>query len=181
MTAPPCERRVVPVDLREQWTGGLAAAGFDRTVPTAWLAEGLLLYLTADEAARLLTEVGEHSMPGSRLAFEHGDIASQALFAQARAMPAMEQYTSLWKGGLGNDAAGWLSRRGWRPRLHDRAGLATSYGRPVAGPLSGSFLTAVRSQETARRSGHSAEVSSRRSASLWAPSPEGTTRISSFV
>ncbi|MQA98532.1 MAG: SAM-dependent methyltransferase [Streptosporangiales bacterium] len=144
--APPtCERGIVPVDLRESWTGELATAGFDPTAPTTWLAEGLLLYLTADETAHLLTAVGELSAPGSQLAFEHGDIAGSALLAQARGMPTMDQYASLWKGGLGEDAPGWLSRHGWQPQLHDLAELAACYGRPVPGPSSGGFLTAVRS------------------------------------
>jgi methyltransferase (TIGR00027 family) len=141
---PTCERRRVPVDLRASWTGELVAAGFDHAVPTAWLAEGLLLYLTADEAARLLTGVGDLSTPGSQLACEHGGMASSALLAQTRGMPTMEQYTSLWKGGLREDASGWLSRHGWQPQIHDRAELAASYGRPVPGQSSGGFLTAVR-------------------------------------
>src|SRR2546423_3666179 len=40
-----CERIVVPVDLREDWTGPLTGAGFDRSAATACLAEGLLPYL----------------------------------------------------------------------------------------------------------------------------------------
>jgi methyltransferase (TIGR00027 family) len=141
---PNCERTVVPVDLREHWATGLVAAGFDRSAPTTWLAEGLLLYLRADEAAHLLTEVGELSAPDSQLSFEHGTIADTALLTQARGMPTMDQYTSLWKGGLGEDAPGWLSRHGWQPQLHNRAELAASYGRPVPGSPSGGFLTAVR-------------------------------------
>ena len=141
---PTCERRTVSVDLRGNWTDALVAAGFDPAAPTAWLAEGLMIYLTADETVRLLTEVGELSTPGSQLAFEHGGIASSALLAQTRGMPAMEQYTSLWKGGLGEDAPGWLSRRRWRPQVHDRAELAACYGRPIPGQSSGGFLTAVR-------------------------------------
>lgn len=138
-----CERSIVPVDLRESWTGELVATGFNPTAPTAWLAEGLLIYLAADEAARLLTAVGELSRPGSQIAFEHGGIANSALLAQTRGMPTMDQYTSLWKGGLGEDAPGWLSRHGWQPQLHDLAELAAAYGRPVPGPSSGGLLTAV--------------------------------------
>ncbi len=141
---PNCERTLVPVDLREHWATELAAAGFDRTAPTAWLAEGLLLYLTADEAVRLLTEVGEFSAPDSQLSFEHGTIADSALLTQARGMPAMDQYIALWKGGLGEDAPGWLSRHGWQSQLHDRAELAASYRRPGPESSSGGFLTAVR-------------------------------------
>jgi methyltransferase (TIGR00027 family) len=141
---PNCERTVVPVDLREHWAAELVVAGFDRTAPTAWLAEGLLLYLTADEAAGLLTEVGGLSAPDSQLSFEHGTKADTALLTQARAMPTMDGYTSLWNGGLGEDAPGWLRQRGWQPQLHNRAELAASYGRPVPASSSGAFLTAAR-------------------------------------
>ncbi|MEV1176081.1 SAM-dependent methyltransferase [Nonomuraea sp. NPDC049784] len=143
---PTCERSVLPVDLRDSWTGELVAAGFDHAAPTAWLAEGLLVYLTADEAVRLLTAVGELSAPGSRLAFEHGDIAGSMLLAQARGMAAMDPYTSLWKGGLGKDAPSWLHRHGWQSQIHDLAELAACYGRPAPGPASGGFLTAVRTR-----------------------------------
>ena len=44
-----------------------------------------------------------------------------ALAGQARQMPALQPYASLWKGGLG-----------------------AAYGRPVPGPARGGFLTAVR-------------------------------------
>jgi O-methyltransferase involved in polyketide biosynthesis len=53
--------------LSGNWTGELVAAGFDPAAPTAWLAEGLMLYLTAGEAQqRLLTAVSGLSTPGSR-------------------------------------------------------------------------------------------------------------------
>ncbi|WP_432931493.1 class I SAM-dependent methyltransferase [Microbispora sp. CA-135349] len=147
---PACERRTVPVDLRAEWAGRLVAAGFDRGAPTAWLAEGLLLYLTADEVTRLLTEVGELSTPGSRLAFEHGGIADPALLAQAPGMPTMAEYASLWRGGPGEDAPGWLSRHSWQSQIHDRAELAASYGRLIPGPSSGGFLTAIRTGSALR-------------------------------
>jgi O-methyltransferase involved in polyketide biosynthesis len=116
-TTAPCERAVVPADLRGQWGDELLGAGLDRAAPTAWLAEGLLTYLTVDEAARLLTGIGGLSAPGSRLAFEQGHIASSALLTQARGPPSMGEYTSLWKGGLGQDAPGWLSRQAGDQRV----------------------------------------------------------------
>ncbi len=141
---PQCERVVLPADLREDWPATLATAGFQPTRPTAWLAEGLLIYLSAEEAARLLTAVGELSAPGSQLAFEHGTIAESPLLAQARALPAMAQFTSLWKGGLGTHAPEWLTRHGWQAHTHDRATLAATYGRAVPASSNGGFVTAVR-------------------------------------
>jgi methyltransferase (TIGR00027 family) len=141
---PRCERVVVPADLREDWTGALAGAGFDRAGPAAWLAEGLLLYLTAEQASRLLTEVSELSAPGSRLSFEHDPEAAATLAGQARQMPALRRYASLWRGGLGGDAPGWLAGRGWQPQVRDLAAVAAAYGRPVPDPSRGGFLTAGR-------------------------------------
>jgi methyltransferase (TIGR00027 family) len=139
-----CERTTVPADLREDWQAKLTSAGFDPAIATAWLAEGLLIYLTAAEAGRLLTGVSELSAPGSQISFEHDPGASAALTASTRQMPAMQEYTAMWKGGLGDDAPGWLTRHGWQPQFHDRSALSGSYGRPAPGPDTGGFLTALR-------------------------------------
>src|ERR1700740_1314912 len=42
---PTAERRTVTVDLRDDWPAALQAAGFDPQAPSAWSAEGLLVYL----------------------------------------------------------------------------------------------------------------------------------------
>jgi methyltransferase (TIGR00027 family) len=141
---PRCERTTVPADLREDWTTALTAAGFSLTRPAAWLAEGLLLYLTADEASQLLTGVSDLSAPGSQLSFEHSPTAAAALTDQARQMPAMQQYASLWKGGLGDDAPRWLASHGWQPQQHELAALASLYRRALPDSAHGGFLTATR-------------------------------------
>ncbi len=98
---PRCGRTILPIDLQAEWPAALTTAGFDPTAPTAWLAEGLLIYLTAHDATQLLARVDELSADRSQLSFEHGTIADSPLLAQAHAVPAMDQYTQLWKGGLG--------------------------------------------------------------------------------
>ena len=65
-----CEHHALQNDLRDDWPAALLEAGFDRTRPTAWLAEGLLPYLPADAEARLLRTVHEFSAPGSRVSLE---------------------------------------------------------------------------------------------------------------
>ena len=67
---PVAVRREVPIDLRFDWPKALREAGFDTSVPTAWLAEGLLMYLPADAQDRLFERVTELSAPGSRIAAE---------------------------------------------------------------------------------------------------------------
>lgn len=63
-------RREVAIDLRQDWPKALRDAGFDASVPTAWLAEGLLMYLPADAQDRLFAQITELSAAGSRIAAE---------------------------------------------------------------------------------------------------------------
>ena len=67
---PTAELRTVAIDLRNDWPAALTAAGFDRTRPTAWIAEGLFGYLPPEAQDRLLDQVTELSAPGSRFGAE---------------------------------------------------------------------------------------------------------------
>jgi methyltransferase (TIGR00027 family) len=55
---PRCRRTALAVDLREDWIGPLRHAGLRTTERTAWLVEGLLLYLDAEEPAACRTRTG---------------------------------------------------------------------------------------------------------------------------
>jgi len=68
--APTTEVRNVGVDLRNDWPEALRANGFDTGRPTAWIAEGLLMYLPAEAQDRLFDHITALSPPGSRLATE---------------------------------------------------------------------------------------------------------------
>lgn len=68
---PSATRRTVSADLREDWPTALRAGGFDPTARTAWLAEGLLIYLPPDAQDRLLDTITELSAPGSTIATEY--------------------------------------------------------------------------------------------------------------
>jgi methyltransferase (TIGR00027 family) len=140
---PRCQRTVVPVDLLSDWAGPLRAAGFRPDQPAAWLTEGLLIYLEADQAAGLLTEIGELSSPGSQLATERGD-GAQRLISEVRGTPRGDRLAAMWKGGLGQDIAAWLGERGWQATRYDLAAMAESYGRPAEAATSTGFVTAVR-------------------------------------
>ncbi|WP_037353895.1 SAM-dependent methyltransferase [Amycolatopsis orientalis] len=138
-----CERTTVPVDLRDDWGAALKNAGFDPTQPTVWLAEGLLVYLSRDEAERLLTAVTELSAPGSRVSFEHRpDGERDGLLERAREVGG--EVTALWRGGLGGDAPEWLAEHGWRPETVTVAELAVRYGREPVEHTRGGFVTATR-------------------------------------
>lgn len=67
---PTATRRTVGIDLRDDWPTALHAAGFDPSAPTAWLAEGLLIYLPPEAQDRLLDTITALSAPGSAAATE---------------------------------------------------------------------------------------------------------------
>ncbi|HEV8557705.1 MAG TPA: SAM-dependent methyltransferase [Actinophytocola sp.] len=150
--APRCERTVLAVDLREDWAGRLVEAGLRPTEPTAWLIEGLLVYLGYEEAAGLLTAIGSLSAPGSQLSCEDRNSASESLATRVREAPELAEVVALWKGGLGTDLGDWLTRDGWQVRGHNGTALAGTYGRADAEAAYVGFLTAVRDGSAERTS-----------------------------
>lgn len=127
---PACERIVVPGDLSGDWPTPLAAAGFDPTVPTVWLAEGLLVYLTAEQNEALIDAASIRSAVGSRL----------GLTLSSREEPPRDvdplDHESLFRSASPGDAAAWLGPRGWRVEVHTAAERAHAYGRTEV-PISG--------------------------------------------
>jgi methyltransferase (TIGR00027 family) len=118
--SPKTTRKTVAVDLRDDWPAALRAAGFDPTQPTAWIAEGLLVYLPPDAQDRLLDNVTALSAPGSRLATEHMDMTSmpedwtKKLDERSRRVGANIKLSELFYSGDRNTARGYLSGHGWR-------------------------------------------------------------------
>ncbi len=133
---PGCERSVITADLREDWTAALRDAGFDGNRRTAWLVEGLIVYLTAQEANELAAGIGRMSAPGSRLGLEHVKpptlIASQAgaELAQGRDT-GVTLLSTLWRNEETAPPDAWIAGHGWSPRTQDLATLAAAHGRPV--------------------------------------------------
>ena len=142
---PRCDYRPVPGDLREDWAAPLTGAGLRADQPAAWLLEGLLIYLSATEVQGVLATLDRLSANGSRVSFEADQVDATVLRQRASELPALAEYTDLWKGGLA-DPGGWLAEHGWLTELHDRTEAAIRYGRSPAGPppVGGGFLTATR-------------------------------------
>jgi methyltransferase (TIGR00027 family) len=63
--------RLVPMDLSANAfdSGALLDSGFDPTERTCWIAEGLLMYLTADVVSSLMRTMRDLSAPGSTFVF----------------------------------------------------------------------------------------------------------------
>ncbi|GFM17218.1 MULTISPECIES: class I SAM-dependent methyltransferase [Mycobacteriaceae] len=116
---PAAERRTVGVDLRDDWPRALRDGGFDPGQPTAWIAEGLLIYLPPEAQDRLLDAVTELSAPGSRLATEHMDAKAltgdwaKAMTERGRRLGSTIDLTELFYTGTRNSAADHLRAQGW--------------------------------------------------------------------
>jgi methyltransferase (TIGR00027 family) len=67
---PTAERRTVAVDLRDAWPAALQAAGFDPQAPSAWSAEGLVVYLPPEAQDALFGNITALSASKSQLASE---------------------------------------------------------------------------------------------------------------
>ena len=86
--SPAATSRPVGVDLREDWAAVLRANGFDDAAPTAWIAEGLLIYLPPEAQDRLFDTITELSAPGSRIATEYHPDGGSGIAERSAGMSA---------------------------------------------------------------------------------------------
>ncbi len=138
--SPTAERVEIDVDLREDWQGALVSSGFDPAAPSAWLAEGLLIYLPATAQQQLFSGIDALAARGSRVAVEEASPMGETDLEQARADEResgdQSQFFNLIYNEQHAPAAEWFGNRGWRTeavRLTDYFG---EIGRPVPGPES---------------------------------------------
>jgi methyltransferase (TIGR00027 family) len=140
---PKATRYAIPVDLRDDWPAALAAADFDRTQPTAWLAEGLLPYLPPDAQDRLFEILTALSAPGSQVAVEAFHIGSadnerrraarRARWVRMRHRLGLDVNveTLTYHDTERADAGQWLSDHGWQVRAVSNAEEMARLGRPI--------------------------------------------------
>ncbi len=117
---PTADRRTVAIDLRNDWPKALRDNGFDPTQPTAWIAEGLLIYLPSEAQDLLFDRINELSAPGSRVATEH--IPDVSMFSDERSQQISERLKQyghdiemgdLIYHGERSDVIDYLTGHGW--------------------------------------------------------------------
>ncbi|KBZ68637.1 hypothetical protein K875_01193 [Mycobacterium [tuberculosis] TKK-01-0051] len=137
---PTAELRTVSVDLRDDWLNALRDKGFDDSRPSAWSAEGLLMYLPPDAQDRLFDAITTLSAPGSRLATEYHDGGTPHLLEKrAKAMTRRwgrygfdVDVSELVYRGERTPAAAYLTDHGWQVSTRTRAEMFAEAGLPVA-------------------------------------------------
>jgi methyltransferase (TIGR00027 family) len=139
---PRAERREVAVDLREDWPQALRDSGFDPAKPSAWIAEGLLIYLPAAAEEQLFNGIDGLAAPGSHVAVEDGAPLDQDEFevklAEERAAIAAGEDERPFFQLVYNErcapATDWFGDRGWTAVGTPLTDYLRQVGRPVPGP-----------------------------------------------
>ncbi len=136
------DRREVAIDLREDWPAALRAAGFDPAQRTAWLAEGLLMYLPAEAQDKLFTQIGELSPAGSRVSAEtaptHSDERREQMRERLKKVAdeiGIEQSVDvgelMYRDEHRANVADWLNDHGWRATAQNSLDEMDRVGRRV--------------------------------------------------
>jgi methyltransferase (TIGR00027 family) len=158
--SPTAVRREVAMDLRFDWPNALRQAGFDSSVPTAWLAEGLLMYLPADAQDRLFEHITALSAPGSRIAAETMGVQTddrrtemrerfERIAAQFGVESTLDVQELIYSDPDRADVADWLAEHGWSSTATSSRDEMRRLGRAVElqqtdGDAFSTFVTAVR-------------------------------------
>lgn len=142
---PACHRVGVAVDLRQDWPKALQQAGFDTSAPSAWSAEGLLMYLPAAAQELLFSRVEALAATGSRVGiealspeFSDPEAAAQrrerservrAVMATVDPHRAVPRTDELWYFDEREDVGDWWRRHGWQVTVTASDQLMADYGR----------------------------------------------------
>jgi methyltransferase (TIGR00027 family) len=133
---PTATRRTVSIDLRDDWPAALRDSGFDDTKPSAWSAEGLLMYLPPEAQDRLFDHITALSAPGSQIATEYHPDNGSTMAERGKAMSDRwanigcdVDLSGLFYEGERNNVADYLDDRGWDIVARNRRELFGEYGR----------------------------------------------------
>jgi methyltransferase (TIGR00027 family) len=134
---PTAERREVAVDLRNDWPQALRDSGFDPSKPSAWIAEGLLIYLPATAQQQLFAGIDSLAAPGSHLAVEEAVPLDAKVFEakreEERAAGDEETFFNLVYNEQHAPAHEWFGSRGWWAVATPLQYQLRALGRPVTG------------------------------------------------
>lgn len=110
---PNLPRIEVSTDITQPWLGDLEHAGFDSSVGALWVVEGLLFFLSHDQASNLLMSLKEFSAPNSHLV---ADMPSESLLKNPINLAFLAKLCEdgcPWRFGC-DEPEEFLRMRGWK-------------------------------------------------------------------
>jgi methyltransferase (TIGR00027 family) len=137
---PRAERREIAIDPREDWPQALRDSGFDPNKPSAWIAEGLLIYLPAAAEEQLFIGIDGLAGHGSHVAVEDGapmkpeDFEAAVAEERATAQGDGRVFFQLVYNERHAPATEWFGNHGWGTVGTPLADYLRQVGRPVPGP-----------------------------------------------
>ncbi len=132
-----CTYRPVSGDLATpdaEWATAILNAGYQTTVPTVWLMEGVVMYLQEEEVHLLLQTVSQLSVPGSVLGMDGVKVGS--ILAGQRARKADRgRVVRHWQFG-NDDPKQLLATYGWAAGVSEPQDVEAGCGRyPKSMPI----------------------------------------------
>lgn len=144
--APTVERRVVASDLADDWLRALQGKGFRADLPSAWLAEGLFVYLPDGLGLRVIEGITAASESGSRIGVTVRRAASSVV--EDSAADPFADVRKLWRSDV--DVAQHVDAAGWDCELSDTREVLAAHGRSLSetdgAQESATLLSGVRRQ-----------------------------------
>jgi methyltransferase (TIGR00027 family) len=141
---PVVDRREVSADLRFDWPKTLRDNGFNPEQPTAWLAEGLLMFLPGEAEEQLFADIDALSAPGSRACIEDFTLDDAAREGYEKRRIRAEELRrrlgdenvfdpgDLWyTEDERRDPAAWFDAQNWRVEAVKGRDYLTQLGRPL--------------------------------------------------
>jgi methyltransferase (TIGR00027 family) len=126
---PACHRHTLDVDLAEAgWEERLRAAGYDPHALSAWLAEGLLMYLDAQAVQQLLRTTAQLAAPGSWLG---ADLFNTVVLTAPLLRPLVDLMAAQgapWQ-FASDDPASLFAEAGWTADVTEAREAGARYGR----------------------------------------------------
>ena len=128
--------RSLDADLRQDWSSVLLDSGFDSELPSAWLIEGLLLYLPSSAQDDLFRFINALSAPGSHVAANDSSPLDPAEFESRLAdeiAHGLPPHFQLIYNERSASVASWFSSYGWTATEIPVAEFLARADRPTPG------------------------------------------------
>jgi methyltransferase (TIGR00027 family) len=123
------DHRKVAVDLTSpDWEQDLQDAGYDPSVPSTWLLEGLLYYIPEADTHRILQRVAAISAPGSRIAADIVNADALTLTHMRGLLDVFESWGCPWLFGT-NEPEALFDRYGYTAQALQPGEDGADFGR----------------------------------------------------